>query len=491
MSMSFMARSRPAALKAAALVSVAATLLACTRPPNPPPRTTSTTVPPNPDGTLRRPADPVVLTGSQVGALAGIAPGQLVAFRAGTGTGGWVQIPVQVDERVALRMYQVYGLAASTRFGAYPASPDIPVTVYADPGTFVGPDTDPALDADDEIALMARDAGGTGRAGALAQPPGTVGRGVEVKITDPIDPGATGYVYLFRGDGSLDPGAGQRYVDYAFKLDSGDYKTTYQRLNGPNPEDSTVTGATYTTHFADRWLEDSITLTRGDRPTTDLIDRVKYDINLVCSRNENTFDAEEGAFVVNRSGPVRALRGYVGSNSGPNTQNTHAFYDQAIYTSNDLRVHGIPNVGSHLDLNQSAVGMTFRNPYVPNGVAVDGRADNVPTGQPSWWTYSGPQGGLAMSVVVDTNATAAPQTSYEDSTNASANAQCTGDTQAIGDAGVRFASWISCTDPGMACQYHLHSVSRWVATPAATTPAELQRIGEQGLKPLTVTTSSY
>ena len=110
--------------------------------------------------------------------------------------------------------------------------------------------------------------------------------------------------------------------DYSFTPASGDYRTTYDRLHGPDPEDSTVLGATCTTHFADRGREDAIT-------------------------------------------------------------------------------------------------PTIRHPYVPNGV--------------------------------------------EDSTNASADARCPGDTRAIVDTGIRYASRINCTDPGMACAYHLHSDHRRVA----------------------------
>jgi hypothetical protein len=452
----------------ALLVLVGGSQLSCSTPP-----------------VIVRADDPVVLTGAQVAALSGVSAGRVVAFRAGGGA--WAQVPVQVDEKVATTMTKVYN--GLTSF--YSASTNIPVTLYADPGTFVGADTDPAVDADDEIAFMARDAGA--QATDLAPPPGTSGGGVEVRIADPGDPGATSYVYLFGSDGTLDPGAGQKYVDYRFSLTSGDYKTTYKRDNGPNPENSTVTGSTYTVHFADRWLMDSLTLTKGDRPTADLIDRMKFGINLLCVRNENTFDTPiagqaEGAFIVNRSGPVRALRSYVGSNSGPNTQNTYAFYDTSYDEVIDLRVHAIPNVTSHLDLSRQAYGMTFRNPQVPNGVPIDGSPDNVPAALPSWWTITGPQGGIALSTSFDTNATADPITTYEDNTNASADARCTGDTEAVGDAGAVFNSSIQCTDPGTSgCTAHLQSRVRAVATAATVTPAQAQAIAQQGLQPLTVT----
>ena len=55
--------------------------------------------------TLNRPADPVVLTGSDVPSLVGIAPGDLVAFRYES---GWQQIPVQVDERDTKYFEDIY-----------------------------------------------------------------------------------------------------------------------------------------------------------------------------------------------------------------------------------------------------------------------------------------------------------------------------------------------------------------------------------------------
>src|SRR3954454_8382284 len=137
-----------------------------------------------------RPADPLVLAGSDVPALLGSAPGSGVAFSRTADK--WQQIPVQVDERAVVDLGKVYGVAPS----------GVTTLTYTDPNTFTGPDPDPALDADDEIALMARDAGERFDRGA--DPTGTVsGSGVEVHASDPLDGGSSGYVYLFRSDGSL------------------------------------------------------------------------------------------------------------------------------------------------------------------------------------------------------------------------------------------------------------------------------------------------
>ncbi|HMG44709.1 MAG TPA: hypothetical protein VK611_25470 [Acidimicrobiales bacterium] len=435
-----------------------------------------------PDGsTLNRPVDAAVITGQQAQELVGTAPGRVVAFRVVSGQ--WQQVPVQVDERKDTTMAAVYGLPTSQTF--YSSSINIPVNVYADPNTFTGADADTNVDADDEIAFMVRDAGAQADA-TMTAPAGTSGQRVEVKLAEPGTASDVGHVYLFASDGSLDPGAGQHYVDYQFRLDSGDYKTTYKRTDGPNPENSTVTGTSYTAHHSDRWTMDGVTLRQGNKPDADVIDRVKYDIQLFCARNENTFNDEEGAFVVNRTGPVRAIRSYVGANSGPNTQNTQVFYDTSIATTVDLRVHAIPNVAAHLDFSREALGMTYRNAQVPDGVPIDGMPDTVAQGTPNWWTYSGPQGGIAASATYDVDATTAPQTWYEDD-DTPTNAQCTGDSQAIGDSGAFFNQWINCTDPGTNCSQHLKSSFRVVLTPPSTTPAELQRLSGHYLNPLVVT----
>ena len=465
------ARSRGATALALAASMAATVTLGAT---GPVPASAQTT-----GSTLDRPAEPVVLTGARVTELAGTAPGRIVGFAA-TGS-GWQQIPVQVDERKDTNVATVYDLPTSQTF--YGSSINVPINVYADPGTFTGPDTDPAFDADDELVFMARDAGGP--RGSLGNPAGTTGAPVEVRLDDPVTAGATGYVYLFASDGSLDPGAGRHYVDYRFRLLSGDYEATYKRTDGPNPEDSTATGSTYSVHFADRWLMDGLVLTQGSKPTVDIIDRAKYDIQALCVRNENTFNDEEGAFIVNKSGPVRAIRSYFGSNSGPNTQNTHTFYDTFVDNSTDLRVHAIPNVRAHLDLNREAFGMTLRSPQVPNGVPIDGQPDAIPQGEPTWWTISGPQGGLAFSARYDQNATSAPVTWYEDDLTP-ADWQCTGDGEAVGDMGAFYNSWIDCTDPGLGCTQKLQGTYRIVATAPSTPPAELQRLAEHFQQPLRV-----
>ena len=83
--------------------------------------------------TLDRPADPVVVTGSDIPSLVGIAPGDLVAFRY---EGGWQQIPVQVDERDTKYFEDIYQNSEP-----WPGTSITGVSelVYVDSGTFTGP----------------------------------------------------------------------------------------------------------------------------------------------------------------------------------------------------------------------------------------------------------------------------------------------------------------------------------------------------------------
>ena len=107
--------------------------------------------------TLNRPADPVVMTGAQLPALRDVAAGDVVAFR---WVNGWDQVPVQVDERKQVDLGAVYN---GTPMG-------FATTVYADPGTFTGADANANVDADDEVAFMAKDVGPRGAVRRGARP---------------------------------------------------------------------------------------------------------------------------------------------------------------------------------------------------------------------------------------------------------------------------------------------------------------------------------
>ncbi len=411
---------------------------------------------------LNRPDDPVVMTGATVPALQGIPPSQLVAFR---WSSGWDQVPVQVDERRLIDINEAYdpdinsggpGYTCSGNSQCFGQPPNgVEYVNYTDPNTWVGPDSDATLDANDEIALMAKDTGA--RRVGLAEPSGVTGQGVEVKVTDPLDSGE-GYVYLFRHDGSLDPSAGQQYVDYDFNLTSGNYKTTYKRNGGSgastgNPETSAVTTPSYKRGFTDRWNDNELRITRGGATGTDILDRHDDQferLDLTCVRTQLTFRVGEGAFIANKSGPVRAIRDFIGANSGPQVQRQHVFYEGKEDINTHLRVHAIPGVIDFFDYTPAAMGMQNSNIFNPTPVTVDGTPDvwnpgAGVSGMSGWEQIDGLQGGLStVHEYVTNNPDPSYSTAYRD--EASPPTTCGGDSSLYGATGVQAGGALNSTD---------------------------------------------
>jgi hypothetical protein len=240
-------------------------------------------------------------------------------------------------------------------------------------------------------------------------------------------------------------------VSYDFQLLSGAYKTTYKLQDGPNPESSTVTTPYYVDHFSDRWLNDQIKIKTGDASEVDILDRAKALLGPGnCGRSEDTFDDGEGAFVANKVGPVRAIRSYIGANSGPLTQREHIFYEQREDIRTFLRVHAIPGPWDFFDYSTAAGGMTYRNNLNTGGVMIDGNPDTPTDGKLSWESVDGPQGGLSMVHTTSTDIPNPTITSHylDDSTpGTGAETQCTGDVQAFGESGPWISSNLPNTDP--------------------------------------------
>jgi hypothetical protein len=274
--------------------------------------------------------------------------------------------------------------------------------------------------------------------------------GVRVRASDPLT-GAIGYFYLFRRSGTtLAPGMGHHNVTYTFSLNSGSYKTTYNVDAGPNPENSAVATASYTRHFGDRWLDDVITVKAGSATRADIVDRHKALFAPGnCTRSEDTFDSGEGAFIANVVGPLRAIRSYIGANSGPYTERTQIFYDQREDIVTDLRVHPIPSVMDFWDYSPAASGMIYTNDRNPGGVVIDGSPDTVASGAPLWEKVGGPQGTVTHVERLVTNISGLSGTNYYYDDNSTPNpvTQCTGDAYAYGSSGTWVNSSIPNTDP--------------------------------------------
>ncbi len=406
--------------------------------------------------TVSRPGQPVVLTGADLAGLRGAAPGRIVAFRH-TYAGDvphWTQLPVQVDQRKVVP----FGTAPAangtpgTGGSVYGSGSGGPTALqYADPTTFVGADGDPSFDADDELVFMASDAGGLPRGGDESEPAGVVpGSGVRVEVSDPQGAGQLAWVFLFVSDGSLDPSAGVDYVDYDFVLTSGSYKGTYQRSEGPNPETSRVRTALYEIGFSDRWIEDDWRVHAGSSTGVDVLDGLKDQFAVsTCGRSNQTFADAEGAFVANIDGPVRAIRSYVGANSGPRTQRTHKMYRDRESIVTDLRVHEIPQIMDFVDWSGAARGMVYRSSTTTGGVTIDGAADRVASSPATWEIVSGPQGAVYTRSAFTTTATGLTETWFQRDQTHPPETQCWGDDSFFGAAGPILSGGIPNTDPGL------------------------------------------
>ena len=412
-------------------------------------------------GLSQRPADPVVLLGGQLPGLAGVAAGDVVGFV--HQDGAWKQIPIQVDERVLIDFCTIYAEELLGNNAPCGTAQTINALFYADPNTYTGPDSDPNLDSDDEVVFMARDAGDRTIPGDA--PVGVVaGSGVEVEL---VDGDERGWVYLFAREViDLEPGADVDLVAYDLVFAGDiDYKTEYPFIGDgscgnmvcdpPILEDSKVTSAHYERHFSARWVTDSLKITWPESTGQDILDiaQARFAPN-VCGRHVLTFSTAEGAFVANIDGPVRAIRSYLGANSGPLTQRTHLFYDRLEVVQTFLRVHPIGGIMELVDYAADAPGMTYYNEHNEGGLTIDGVPDaGFDDAAFAWELVSGPHGSVVS--VLDPNLSQSLSTIayYEDDSD-TPNNQCSAsnvldhpDDVAFGTSGTWINTGIPGTDP--------------------------------------------
>ncbi len=427
-------------------------------------------------GTLNRLGDPVVMTGAQLPKLIGAPPQQIVGYAWDTHV--WTQVPVQVDERDMVNPGQILHEPPANwpQVGGQPYKILVYTpTAWTSPGytswdTYTPHDSDPTFDSNDEVSFMQEDTGlqaDVGNAPAGLDPT----QGQEVKVTDPLDPNGFGYLYLFVNPAATGGSAGTTGVHYTFSLDSGDYRSTYKmgtgamapnNVAGTNPEHSTVQTKFYTQGWADRWLNNSLGVLDGGAPGTQMLDRSRVQVTGVgCGRTEDTFDDQvpsspyEGAFIANISGPVRAIRSQMGTNSGPYTVDTDFFYNKNEQSTIDLRVHSIPGVSVFDDFLTSQSGLVYSDDQNQAGVPVDGTPDSITAAHmPVWQMVSGSPGSLITSWVVHSDIAGLASSTYYLDQNPASPPPCTGDAAAWGQSGVTVTgpggAALPCTDP-VAC----------------------------------------
>ncbi|MEO1571923.1 MAG: T9SS type A sorting domain-containing protein [Bacteroidota bacterium] len=445
-------------------------------------------------------AGEIVRTGAQLPSLLGAAPADLVAYAYRAGQ--WTPIPVQVDEREWLDI--VVSFAGRDFSGC--TDPEctagigiVEVLEYADPDTYVGADSNPAFDEDDELVFMARFAGDP--TPADRHPAGVVMR------TRTAVAAGDGAVYLYVASGSANPSAGVDLVDYQFALTAGAFPDAYdfEAIEGgnngqptgsdlgANPERSTIETATYRTVFADRWIQDELYVKSGFGLGPDLLDRAQVRFAPgVCDRTEWTASAGAGTVVANIDGPVRAIRVVRGFNSGPLTTRTHYFYETDIVSVTDLRVHPVPSLMDLLDYAPTLAGATYDNAEniaLPIDAGPDGDVEGArDVGVPFWEVVNAPGRSVTTALQVTTDwDDLVTLTSYYAEGNAVQ--ACTGDAVDRGTSGLYVQQGIEETDPRRSGFWTVAGLRRTRFAAAATSRAEAEAFAPGAFA--YTTTSSY
>lgn len=373
-------------------------------------------------------------------AQTGVDPDSVAAYR--WDGENFVEIPVQVDERFP------YFLAnGHSDFGFYSYT-DEELSYEWDEeswmklageceATFPDPDfvrtEDPVLtlDDDDEIALMASDAGPMAPLEAEG-PAGTGEQRQEIRLVDPSDPANVRFVYLFTREGGSSFTKDNGYVSYERDANADEWIDRYtftdtdpEKLGtsntgyGPNepgtvctpdqrdpatplprqtsdrfPRDGvTVTTEKYRWYASGRWMVREMRVRKPDGSGygPDLIDRWKgrafqqtpdASISLVGFEDEQVNWEANSALLGELAGPVRAIREVWGADSGTNVTKTETFYRDAITYRYRVRVHPIPPDGLYTswDYNHDVAAVYF-NETKTEGVAIDGQPDEIPQTQ--------------------------------------------------------------------------------------------------------------
>ena len=434
----------------------------------------------NNNNILDRDSDPVIMSGDSLIMLNGRGIDEIVGFRFYHDQ--WQQIPIQIDERKYVDYDNVYN-ESNSGYGTI---------AYCDPTTYVGADTDPFFDSDDELVFMAKDAG-TRAPQSISLPFGVTSEiSLEVSVRDPLSD-STAYIYLFKSIGDLKPDADQDYVIYDFNLLAGSYIPNYNTDNGPNPEDSIVCSDYYCTHFSERWTCDEINIFAGEATGVDILDREKF-LRAIgeCHPTEDSCAGGWGAFFANKDGPVRAIRSSIGCVSGPWIQWDKFFYQQRQDMTFYIRAHPVSGVMFLYDYERTVEGLKYYNDLNLDGVLIDGSPDTVIAGEIKWEMVSGPPGTLIMSHYVETDIDPFPYTSYySDDINHQVTPCTSGDGYEYGVSGIWRNADLPNTDPKLG-SYNILNFHRSLIYEAPDQSVELAEKHDQQIRhPLVTSLSPY
>ena len=388
----------------------------------------------------------------------GVPVDEIVAYK--WNDTGFVEIPVQVDERFP---YFLSNARSDSFFGPVYSSTDEELTYEWDVESWKmiagecqkaypegeGPMEDPVttLDDDDEVVVMASDAGGQAPLGV--GPHGTTGeQRQEIRLVDPRDPTAARYVYLFQNPDGSSFDSSNGYVRYERDANADEWIDRWIYKNGepenlgssntgygPNLEGTvcgddtrtpdvvetsrqstdrfardgvTVSTAGYRWYASGRWMVRSMQIAKAEGMYgPDLIDRWKgrafqqnpdSSISVVGFEDEQVNWEANSALLGELQGPVRAIREIWGADSGTNVTKTETFYRNSIQYRYRVRVHPIPPDGLYTswDYNYGVADCYFNESH-SECIEVDGvnddelNVDQLPNGQPAYFDATDPR----------------------------------------------------------------------------------------------------
>lgn len=302
----------------------------------------------------------VILTGVNLPAMLGQNIQNLALFRFESNR-GFVPIPFQIDERLD----KVFN----------PGSPQLE---FAENIYDIDHEEDGLLDADDEVALLFRDAGI--KAPDLEPwPPGAEPVRIEVQVVDsrPIGHAPPRWVYIFSG-----PGLSRSSTSYV------------RWVPGPT---GNITTDLFQLQFEGNWLMTGFLIFPPCGSGNDLLDRVKGRALDVPGHGEDEEHwNDKSTYLGGISGPIRAIRYVRGAMSGVNTMHHDIVYRSSWVRRLNLRVHALPQIQFYFDwLPQT--GLQFFSPADPKGVRIDGQPDHLAQSTiPPWTVTGGPSGGVGV-----------------------------------------------------------------------------------------------
>ena len=337
---------------------------------------------------LTRGMDPVTLTGNQFPTWMGVALDQLFLYAYHQGN-GWEQIPWQFDEK---------------HDGVYVANED------------------GKLDADDELAFMARDCGDQAPASQWIGDVGAQNRQrYEIAVTDPLHADERCWVYLYRS-ATLGNHVARDYVNF---------------------DDGTAASDTYRLTLQPKQLIAADLKFFGSQ--VDVLDRTKVRAqkgSLILTEDGLVPDDPRTDWYDIRDGNVRTIAQFMGydSDSGQSSVlltlvNYRDMFQEHVTFDLSSLAQTLDEFRYSADLTSAMAGGTYYDANTPGGVPVDGSPDAVATTPFSPWNQvSHPTLGSIVQVIDPASLGGTQQTYYKD--DASYDAADTGDHKSYADPGL-------------------------------------------------------